>query len=80
MFHLIEKQAYKLEFPRNWRIHDVFYMLLLEQDTTKKGREFSVSEFELGNDKKYKVLAIRDNIVYAKEVNEHLPKLYYLVI
>ena len=40
VFHPIGKQVYKLELPRNWRIHDVFYMLLLEQNTTRKGREF----------------------------------------
>ena len=33
-------------------------MSLLEQDTLKKGREFSMPEFELGDDKEYKVEAI----------------------
>ena len=56
-------------------------MSLLEQDTTRKGREFSVPEFELepGDDKEYEVEAIRDSAVYAKEVDRHLPGLYYLV-
>ena len=30
------KQTYKLELPKKWRIHDVFHVLLLEQDITKK--------------------------------------------
>ena len=41
--------------------------------------EFSVPEFELGNDKKYKVEAIRDSAVYAKKADGDLPGLYYLV-
>ena len=36
-------------------------------------------EFKLGNGKEYKVEAIRDSAVYAKEVDGHLPKLYYLI-
>ena len=56
-------------------------MSLLEQDITKKGREFSVPEFEPSNDdKEYKVEAIWDSAVYAKESElGHLPGLYYLV-
>ena len=56
-------------------------MSLLEQDTTKKGREFSVPEFELGdNDKEYEVETIQDSAVYAKEADGYLPGLYYLVV
>ena len=54
-------------------------MLLLEQDTIRKGQEFSAPEFEPGNDKKYKVEDIRDSAVYAKEADGHLLSLYYLV-
>ena len=36
-------------------------------------------EFVPGNNKKYKVEAIRDSAVYAKETNGYLPGLYYLV-
>ena len=38
VLHPVKKQAYKLEFPRNWKIHDVFHVLLLKQDTTRKKR------------------------------------------
>ena len=34
----IGKQAYKLELPKKWRIHDVFHVLLLEQEITRKGQ------------------------------------------
>ena len=55
-------------------------MSLLKQDNTRKGREFLVPEFEPGNDKEYKVEAIWDSAVHAKEAESgHLPGLYYLV-
>ena len=79
VLHLVGKQAYKLGLLKKWRIHDVFHMSLLEQDTTRKRREFSVPKFEPGNDKEYKVKAIQDSAVYAKEADGHLLGLYYLV-
>ena len=55
-------------------------MSLLEQDITRKGREFSVPEFDPGNNKEYKVEAIQDSTVYVrKSKSGHLPGLYYLV-
>ena len=54
-------------------------MSLLKQDITKKGWEFSMPKFEPDDNKEYKVEAIQDSAVYAKEVNRHLSKLYYLV-
>ena len=80
VLHPVEKQTYKLELPRNWKIHDVFHVSLLEQDTIRKGREFPVQEFEPSDDnKEYKVEAIQDSAVYAKEADEYLPGIYYLV-
>ena len=38
VLHLVGSQAYKLELPKQWRIHDIFYVSLLEQDITRKGR------------------------------------------
>ena len=52
----------------------------MEQDTTIKGREFSVLEFEPGDkNKEYKVGAIRDSTVYTKETDGYLPRLCYFV-
>ena len=30
VFHAVGKQAYKLELPTKWKIHDIFHMSLLE--------------------------------------------------
>ena len=84
VLHPIGKQAYKLELPKKWRIHDVFHVSLLEQDTTRKGRvhEDNLEELDAGdNDSgEYEVEAIRDSAVYARESElGHLPGLYYLV-
>ena len=81
----VKKQAYKLKLPRKWKIYAVFYVSLLEQDITKKGRvdkEVRQMEFDAGdNDNgEYKIEAIQDSAVYAKESESgHLPSLYYLV-
>ena len=79
MLHPVGKQAYKLELPKKWRIHDVFHVSLLEQDTTKKGRVNDTQldfEFEAGDDdKEYEVDGIRDSAVYARESAGQLPGL-----
>ena len=73
ILHPVRKQAYKIELSRKWRIYDVFHMSLLEQDTTRKGRvdenateltELDASDNEGGE---YKVEAIYDSAVYARE-------------
>ena len=83
VLHPVGKQAYKLELPKKWRVHDVFHVSLLEQDTTRKGRvSEEVPELNAGNEdsEEYKVEAILDSAVYANESKSgHLPGLYYLV-
>ncbi len=38
VFHLIGNQVYKLKLPKSWRIYNIFYVSVLEHDTTRKGR------------------------------------------
>ncbi len=85
VLHLVGKQAYKLELSKKWKIYDVFHVSLLKQDTTSKGRvDETTSRLEFENEgdgEEYKVEAICDSTVYAKELNSgyHLSGLYYLV-
>ena len=82
VLHPMKKQAYKLELPKKWKIHDVFHVSLLEQDTTKKEwvNKTTQAEFETGDDEEYKVEGIWNSVVYAMESEAgHLPRLYYLV-
>ncbi len=84
VLYLVRKQAYKLELPKKWNIHNVFHVSLLEQDTTRKGRVNETTsrlEFESdGDGKEYKIKTIRNSKVYAKELDSgQLLGLYYLV-
>ena len=50
VLHPVGKQAYKLELPKKWRIHDVFHLSLLEQNTTRKERvDENVTKLDVGN-------------------------------
>ncbi len=73
VLHIIEKQAYKLKLPTKLKIYDVFRMLLLEQDITRKRWVNNVlpkpEKFEFRDDKEYEVKAIIDSVVYGKEAN-----------
>ena len=83
LLHPVGKQAYKLEPPKRWRIHDIFHVSLLEQDTTKKQRideNVTKLEFDARNSKKYEVEAIWDSAIYRMVLESgHLLSLYYLV-
>ena len=75
---------YKLDFSTKWKIHNIFHVSLLKQKTSKKEQinelfPESEQEFDIGNNKKYKVEAIKESNIYAKKTKEYLPGLYYLV-
>ena len=77
------KQAYKLQLLKKWRVYNVFHVLLLEQDTTRKGlMSKKILELDAGNkdSEEYKVEAICESAVNAnKSESGHLLGLYYLV-
>ena len=85
VLHPMGSQAYKLKLPKRWRIHDVFYISLLEQDNTRKEQvdEKTAEQLELeagGDNEEYEVESICDSAVYAKELEVgHLLGFYYLV-
>ena len=57
-------------------------MWRLELNSTKKGRlDENATELNTGNDEsgEYKVKAVCDSTVYAKESKDHLLRLYYLI-
>ena len=83
MLHFIGKQAYKLELPKWWKIHNIFYLSLLEYNIAKKeqiDKKVMELDFEASNSKVYKLKAIWDSVVYANKGESHLPGLYYLIV
>ena len=59
ILHLVEKQAYKFKLLKLGKIHDVFHISLLEQDTTRKELiDKRVTALKAGNSKEFKVEAI----------------------
>ena len=77
----IDKQAYKLELPKKWRIHNVFHIFLLEQDTTKKEQVEKLLKLDnCKKSKEYEVEVIQDSAVYGEKLELGcLLELYYLV-
>ena len=84
MLYLVGKQAYKLELFKKWKIHIVFHISLLEQDTTRKRwmDDKNVAELDANDNKRreYEVEVIWDSKVYTRESKSgHLPGLHYLI-
>ena len=82
VLHFLGKQVYKLELPKQWMIYNVFYILLLEKDNTKKKRvdkTVTKLEFEAGYSKEYEMEVIWDSAIYANKAKDYLLSLYYLV-
>ena len=80
VLHPVGKQVYKLKLPKKQKIHDIFHVSLLEQDTPKKGRVNDTQldfEFKAGDKKEFEVDSIWDGAVYTKEsTTGQLPGLY----
>ncbi len=81
----MDKQAYKIELPKKLKIHNVFHVLLLEQDITRKEQvDETTSRLKFENDgdgKEYEVKVIRNNAIYVKKSDSgyHVLGFYYLV-
>lgn len=87
MLHLVKLQAYKLELSKRQRLYDIFYILLLEQNTTTKryiDETIIELEFDDSNDKdksdKQEMKKICDGTVYDRKLEGYLPGYYYLVL
>ena len=78
--HLVGKQTYKIELFKKMKIHNLFYVLLLEQNTTRKGQVETAIMLDKSNNKEYKLETIRNNMVYISKLEGHLPDLYYLIL
>ena len=81
VLHLVGKQTYKLELSKWWKMHNLFHLSFLKQDTTRKERvDKRVTELKTGNSEEYEIEAIWDSIIYvSKSESGKLLGLYYLV-
>ncbi len=68
---------YKLKLSIKWKIHNIFHVLQLEKDTTRKRRVDNALpepkkelEFEARGNKEYEIEAIIDSMVYGQQAND----------
>ena len=82
MLYSVDKQAYKLKLLKKWKVYNIYYILLLKQNITKKDRVEKVPGFDANNNsKKYNLEAIWDSAIYAnKSKPGYLLGFYYLVV
>ena len=78
----VGKQAYKIQLLKKWEIHDISHMSLLKQTITRKEQVKIAIKLDKDDSKEYKVEAICDSEIYAKEIDNshHLSSFYYLVL
>ena len=71
VLHPVDKQAYKLKLPKKYKIYNIFYVLLLEQNIIKEGQINNTQlEFKASDNKEYKFESISDRAIDAKELAE----------
>lgn len=70
VLHPVYKRVYKLKLLTKWKIYNIFYISMLEQNITKKGQVNELLKIEpklnTGYNKKYKIKAICKNKDYIK--------------
>lgn len=75
------KNAYKLDLPPSYRIHDVFHISLLEKNPTRGKSPLDIGA-DKGNTREYIVEAIRDSCIFKPGEfgnPDHPGGLFYLV-
>ena len=81
-FILLANKFIYSSFFKTWKIYNVFNMLIVNQENTKKWRiNKNKIELDIVNNKKYKIKVIQDTMIYAKDlISDYLSRLYYLVL
>ena len=71
ILHFMKKYTYKLKLHEKLRIYNIFYILLFEQNSSKKKRINKMVirlNFKVSNNKMYKIEEIWDDIVNTEEL------------
>lgn len=72
LYH-IDKQVYKLEQLKKLKIHNIFYILLLEQNITRLGQiDKKKIKLEVNNSKKYKIKPFKITQSIQKSQNQFI--------
>lgn len=84
VIYQVGKQTYTLKLPTRQRIHDVFYILPLKQNITRREYVNELVELEPelhpGKNKEYEIETLKDYIVItSKTARDQLPGLFYLI-
>lgn len=79
VFYLVDKQVYKLKLFIKWKFYNVFDMSLLKQNPIRKKRVNTLLklklEFNVRENKVYKIEIIKNNAVYTKTAKSQSPRL-----
>lgn len=78
ILNIVRKQAHQLELLTKQKIYNIFDVSQLDEGITLRKRQViklpkPEKEFELGNNKKYKVESIVNSAVYDKEAESYMP-------
>ena len=88
VFYAVGKQTYKLKLPTKQKIHDVFHISMLEQNTTRKRsvnkklllKPKKELEFEAGDNKEYEFKEIIDSVIDGQQANDQMLNFYKFIL